>query len=357
MKTYKSIEETIADVRKKDKRYNYIYFIVILIMIAVIASIIIYTQDKKNKENEETIAKYEMELIEYKRFKEEDLHRTDSITKLVATLRSELVRIEENLNDETKPREDRETVLENVNLAQDQLIRITNNITGNTIVRYYKRKADGSKIERLIQSMKEPSFTLNLKKVSNDNGRYKVNTVWYGTEVNRIEVNTLVNNLRKNGIRIKDVKQFDNPRTKNWKSKAIEIGYEPIKRVKEEESEDGNKIKPKPTTSRVKNSNYKYKVRFYSYKPNATIKNKLITFIRKESYTLTVYPDWTEKHSFFANTPTIFYYQEETKDIAQKLAATLSDNIRGVKFKVQLGNGYGIKASEKGNTFLVHYTQ
>ena len=355
MKTYKSIEETIAEVRKKDRRYNYIYLVVVLIMIAVIASIIIYTQDKKNRENVALIAKYEMKLKEYERLLKEDASRADSITQLVDTLRTELVRIENDLNDGTKPRETRQIVLNNVTQAQDKLVRITNNITHNTIIRYYKRKADGNRIQNVIQSIKDPKFTLNLKKPLSDNGRYKVNTIWYGAEVNRIEVSKLIKSLRNNGIRIKNVKKFDNPHTKTWKSKAIEIGYESIRPPKP--IEDEKKADAEASDSRVKNNNDQYKVRFYSYNPNTTIKKKLIILIRKEDYTLTVYPDWKEKHSFFAKTPTVFYYKKETKDIAEKLAATLSDNIRGVTFKVQLGNGYGIEESDKRNTFLVHYTQ
>ena len=120
MKTYKSIEETIADVRRKDKRYNYIYLVVVLIMIAVIASIIISTQAKKHSENVALIAEYEMKLKEYERLLKEDKSRADSITQLVDTLRTELVRIENDLNDDAKPRETRQTVLNNVTQAQDK---------------------------------------------------------------------------------------------------------------------------------------------------------------------------------------------------------------------------------------------
>lgn len=355
MKTYKSIEETIADVRRKDKRYNYIYLVVVLIMIAVIASIIIYTQDKKNRENVALIAEYEMKLKEYERLLKEDKSRADSITQLVDTLRTELVRIENDLNDDAKPRETRQTVLNNVTQAQDKLVRITNNISDNTIIRYYKRTADGNRIQNAIESIKDPSFTLNLKKPLSDNGHYKVNTIWYGAEVNRIEVSKLIKSLRKSGIRIKNVKKFDNPHTKTWKSKVIEIRYESIRPPKP--AEDEKKADAEASNSREKNNNDQYKVRFYSYKPDTTIKKKLITFIRKESYTLIVYPDWKEKHSFFAKVPTVFYYNKDTKDIAEKLAATLSDYIKGVTFKVQYGNGYGITEKEKKNTFLVHYTQ
>ena len=230
MKPQKTIEATIAEVRKKDKQYNYIILIVVLLMIAVIASLIIYAQDKKNKANQqeifslgeenrinqELIEKYQFEFIENKRLRRNDSLRTDSITTLVKTLRKELAIIERKLNTDITPRPNKAAVLANVNIAQDKLNRITNNISNHTIVRYYKRKADGNRIESLIQRMKNPSFNLNLMQVTNDNGRDKVNTIWYGADVNKDEVYQLVDHLLKIGIRIKNVKEFDNPNTKGW---------------------------------------------------------------------------------------------------------------------------------------------
>jgi hypothetical protein len=365
MKQYKSIEETIAEVRKKDKKYNYITLIVILLMISVIAFIIIYSQDKRhksnevridsmgleNKEKQELIEKYQFEFIENNRLRAQDSLRTDSITSLVTTLRDELAIIERDLNNESTPRNYRATALANVNLAREKLNRITNNVTDNTIVRYYKRKADGSRIERLIQDMKNPSFNLNLLKVTNDNGRYKVNTIWYGADVNKDEVYQLVDHLLKIGVRIKNIKEFDNPSTKVWKSEAIEIGYE------------GVVVTTKSVTQRdllkykSENNNNKFNVRFYSYKPDEKKKRYLALFIKKYNYNLKMYPDWKKKPSFFSSSPTIFYYSEKSKAAAEKLKNTLNKTNLGIKFKTKLGNGYGISKSELGNTFIVHYMQ
>ncbi|WP_420572712.1 hypothetical protein [Kordia sp.] len=350
-KSYKSIEETIAEVRKKDKRYNYIILIVILIMIAVIASIIIYTQNKKNKANMELIAKYEMQFIENERLKQKDSLQTDSITRLVETLRKELARIEKDLNDEDKPREARDVVLQNVNLAQDKLNRITNNVSDNTIVRYYKRKADSPKIKLLIQSMKDPSFTLNLKNVTNDDGRTKVNTIYYSKNVDKDELSDLVEGLLSIGVDIKNIKPFTATNGYEWKNSVIEIGYEATTSV--------TKSITKSDLSKYKatNDHKKYNIRFYCYKPNVKNKKQLTQYIKSLSYNLKVYPDWKKKPSFFANTPTIFYYSDKSKKEAYELKNQLNKKIRGLKFELQRGNGYGISKKELDNTFIVHYLE
>lgn len=365
MKPGKTIEATIAEVRRKDKRYNYIILIVVLLMISVIASLIIYSQDKKNKANEirigsldeqnrvnqELIEKYQFEFIENERLRRNDSLRTDSITTLVKTLRKELAIIERDLNNKNTPRSDRATALANVNFAQEKLNRITNNVTDNTIVRYYKRKADGSRIERLIQGMKNPSFNLNLLKVTNDNGRYKVNTIWYGADVNEDEVYELVDHLLKIGVRIKNIKEFDNPKTKGWKSEAIEIGYEGVPATtKSVTQRDLLKYKSG-------NNNNKFNVRFYSYNPDEKKKRYLALFIKKYNYNLKMYPDWKKKPSFFSDSPTIFYYSDKSRAAAEKLKNTLNKTSLGIKFKTQRGNGYGISKSELDNTFIVHYMQ
>ena len=351
MKPQKTIEATIAEVRKKDKQYNYIVLIVILLMIAVIASLIIYSQDRKNKANEEVIQKYKMELIENVRLREQDSLRTDSITSLVTTLRNELADIERDLNDEDTPRNDKEAVQANINLAQDKLNRITNNISDRTIVRYYKRKADGSKVELLIQSMKNPSFSLNLKPVAKDNGRYKVNTIYYGENVDRKEVYQLVKQLLTIGVEIKNISLFKETKGSEWKNGSIEIGYESIKIV------TPNVTQSDIVKYNVKKNKVSYYVRFYSYKPNERTKKILSILIQRGNYKLKMYPNWKEKPDFFAKVPTIFYYSSSSKVKVEKLKKELDGKIKGLRFVIQRGKGYGISKSELGNTFIVHYMQ
>lgn len=365
MKPQKTIEATIAEVRKKDKKYNYIILIVVLLTISVIASLIIYAQDKKNKviaqenstladvnrANQEIIEKYQFEFIENERLRRNDSLRTDSITTLVKTLRKELAIIERDLNNKNIPRTDRATALTSVNLAQDKLNRITNNISDNTIVRYYKRKADGNSIERLIQGMKNPSFSLNLLQVANDNGRYRVNTIWYGADVNKDEVFQLVDHLLGIGVHIKNVKEFDNPSTKGWKNEAIEIGYENVATTTKDVTQS-DILKYKSV-----NTNDKYTVRFYSYNPDEKKKRYLASFIKKYNYNLKIYPDWKKKPDFFSNSPTIFYYSDKSKTEAEKLKNTLNKANLGIQFETQRGSGYGISKSELDNTLIVHYME
>ncbi|MEM6686603.1 MAG: hypothetical protein AAF617_12550 [Bacteroidota bacterium] len=354
MKTYKSIEETIADVRQKDKRYNFIVLVVVVLMIAFIVTVVLYDQQirKSNniiQKNEITIDQLKTKEIENERLRRQDSIRTDSITQLVSILNKELSEIRKELAKNTTVSNDKTVVLTNVNLAQDKLNRITNNISDNTIVRYYKRLADGDGIEELIENMKNPSFRLNIFDVKEDDGRVKVNTVWYGSEVNKDEVYQLTRQLLKIGVRIKNIKEFDNPKTKTWKKAAIEIGYEATRNTSVVTRSDLTKYKSD-------NNNDQYNIRFYSYKPDQKKKDSITRFIKKENYKITVYPDWKEKYSFFANVPTVFYYDKNTKDVAEKLAGTLSEYI-GVRFKVQLGSGYGIEQQEKKNTFIIHYTE
>lgn len=351
MKTYKSIEETIADVRRKDKRYNFFGLIIILVMISTVASIIIYSQIKKNKENKELIAKYELESIENKKLIIELEKNKKLLNESIKSLRDKLVTLDNDRTKSTEGEDKVKAVDEDLVSIQEEINQLSNSISNNTIVRYYKRRADGDAIQNLVQSMKDPSFSLNLKSVSNDNGRYKVNTIWYGSDVNKAEVYKLIQGLKGVRVSIKNMKRFDEKSGYQWKRGAIEIGYEPVKPTKT--SLTTSEVAP----LRVNNNNIKYNVRFYSFNPNKRVKNKLAILIKKENYRLKLYPDWEKKPSFFANVPTVFYYNKDTKDVAEKLAATLSDQIKGVTFKVQYGNGYGITEKEKKNTFLVHYMQ
>ncbi|MBC8753868.1 hypothetical protein H2O64_04250 [Kordia sp. YSTF-M3] len=350
IKPQKTIEATIAEVQKRDKRYNYITLIVSMVVIALISSLIIYSQHEKNKANEEVIQQYKMELIENVRLREQDSLRTDSITRLVTTLRKELAIIERDLNDNNTPRNDRATALANVNLAQDKLNRITNNISDNTIVRYYKRKADGSIIERLIQSMKDPSFRLNIKQVANDDGRQKVNTIHYGKNVDKKEVYYLVKRLLDIGIKIKNVSLFKEADGYAGKDGSIEIGYESTDKVAIVTQNEIVKYN-------VKNERVNYYVRFYSYNPNETTKKILARYIQRANYKLKIYPNWKEKPSFFAKVPTIFYYNSSSKAKAVALKKELDGKVRGLTFKIARGNGYGISKEEQKNTLVVHYMQ
>jgi len=358
MKTYKSIEETIAEVRKKDKRYNYIVLFVMVLMIAFIVTVILY--DRQIREYKAQMDAYEITLDNYKTLQKnyelviEENEKTkriynDSISLLVKNLRQELSTIGSELDNQNSA--NTKIVQSNIDLAQDKLNRITNNISDHTIVRYYKRSADGDKIEDLIENMKDPAFRLNIYDVKDDNGRVTVNTLWFGSEVNRVEVSKLLEALKAINVRIPNVKEFTNPKTKEWKKAAIEIGYEPV-----QSSTKASLTRRQVAKLRANNKNIKYNIRFYSYKPNEETKERLAQFIKKENFSIKVYPDWEEKYSFFADVPTIFYYDREVKDVAEKLAETLAKNV-GVVFKVQLGNGYGIKREEKKDTFIIHYTE
>jgi hypothetical protein len=314
-----------------------------------VATIIIISQVRKNKEYKEAIAKYELESIENKKLINELEKNKKLLNESIKSLREKLVTLDQDRTRSTSTNDIK--MGDDLVSIQEEINQLSNSISNNTIVRYYKRKADGDAIQNLIQSMKDPSFSLNLKSVSNDNGRYRVNTIWYGSDVNKVEVYKLIQALKKVKVSIKNMKKFDEKSGYSWKRTAIEIGYEPVKSTKR------SLTKSEVATLRTNNNNIKYNVRFYSYNPNERVKSKLATLIKKENYRLKLYPDWEKKPSFFADVPTVFYYDKDTKDVAEKLAATLSDQVKGMTFKVQFGNGYGITKEEKKNTFIVHYKQ
>lgn len=68
------------------------------------------------------------------------------------------------------------------------------------------------------------------------------------------------------------------------------------------------------------------------------------------SYALDERPTW------FAQRPTVFYYENSSVAAARQLARALKD-ITGRDFAVQRGNGLGVEPSERGITFFVHHLE
>jgi ribosomal protein L17 len=108
--------------------------------------------------------------------------------------------------------------------------------------------------------------------------------------------------------------------------------------------------------SKMKGQSNGFYIRLYSFKPDVSTKRRISSALSKAGYSVKVYPDWETKPDFFANTPTVLYYDRSTKDEANNIAKQLAKNFR-IKFKVTQGAGFGISEKEKKNTFIIHYLE
>lgn len=216
---------------------------------------------------------------------------------------------------------------------------LTNLNVDQTIVRYYKREADGNLIIDAFNKMDGVDFFLNIKSVKNDN-QEKVNTIHYGHLVEKEKIAKLKEALKKSGIEIENEMPFKNKRGYEWKNSAIEIGY----------------TSPRNPVEHTTKNNEDYNIRMYCYLPNEEMKQQIAQFLEKENYFFELYPDWEERPNFFSSEPTIFYYNSSTELKAKSLATQLNEKFN-VEFVWQEGAGLGIKEEERETTFIIHYIE
>ena len=346
-KTHKTIEETIAEAQRKDKRYNYMILVVGLLLIVLVAAMIFYGQYKKKMQAIEhqqlELETKERELIALELKNKESSQ--DSILNLVKSIQNEITKIRLNSENLSK-----EQLLTKLNVAQTKLEKISYKVDEKTIVQYYQCKGDNAKVINTVKRL--DNFNLSVRQ---PNANYPSaagsNTVWYGKNVDKEEVYELVKSLKNQNVAIKNIIPIPDTKENMERQNMIAVGY---KRTSNTKAVD--EIKIDPNRVRVTSLNRAYTVRFYSYNPNEKVKNNLLDILKKENYKVKNYPEWRTKPSFFANTPTIFYYDKGTKNIAEKLAVTMSKHAQ-VRFKVAFGDGYGISNSEEKNTLIVHYLQ
>ena len=348
-KTHKTIEETIAEVQRKDKRYNYMILVVGLLLIMLVASMIFYGQYRKKMQAIEhqqlELETKERELIALELKAKES--NQDSILNLVKSIQSEITKIRINSDNLSK-----EQLLVKLDVAQNKLEKISYKVDEKTIVQYYQCKGDGNKVINAIEKM--DNFNLSVRK-PNENypSAAGSNTIWYGKNVTKKEVNQLVEDLKSQRVTIKNIIPIPDTKKNIPRQNTIGVGYKYTPNTKALD-EVKVEVEVDPVKVRSVKLNNRYTIRFYSYKPDIKTKNSLLTFFKKANYNVKNYPDWKTRPSFFAKTPTIFYYSDKTK----RQAYIIKDQLLkkgGIKFNVERGRGLGVEKNEMDNTFLIHY--
>nr|WP_321248045.1 hypothetical protein [uncultured Psychroserpens sp.] len=334
-----TLDEKLKEYQSKKKKTSRNGSVLLIIGLIVFASLFlynIYTKKEKQEvvdqtsayiiiEKEAQIARDSIEYIEKKKIE-------DSVNQIVKEVQAKVNTLNNspNLNGNTK---------EKIELIQVQLNTIKS-ISNRVIVRYYKRRADGNRVEQAIKSIESPNFHLDLHDVVNDDGKRKTNALYYGKNVNINDVKLLVKRLKDNNINIEYLKIFPNSRSKNNQD-ALELGHE------------------KPTS--VADTNNEFYVRIYGYNTNEKIKYAFKDKLEAKGYGVDIYPDWQEKKSFFSNTSTVLYYDSSNKEQAlaiAKLLTRIEISMSKTKipiYDVKLGAGYGVGKEEKKELFIIHY--
>ncbi|UOB18407.1 hypothetical protein [Abyssalbus ytuae] len=322
------IKQKIAEIEAKNRKNNIIYFMAGIAILAIFFSLYFYSAKIKK---EKSTQKQLLELQQKNKELELELtkKRQDSLEKFT---QQEIKKVKAELSEIKKSTKDSQ-VIHYISSIYKTVNNIEQIASDSIIVRYYKRKADGAAIENVINSIKTPHYYLHEKEVSNDNGLTKANTIYYGQFVKRAYVDTLFDKLTKNNIRIDNVLPFKQAKGYQWKSSAIEIGYE--------------------TGTPLGNSSYY--IHMYCYKPNEKIKSQIENVLEEKGYQVKAFPNWEEKMPFFSESPTILFYDSTNSGRASEISQMLHTTTR-VKFQVKKGEGTGIPDNQRKSLFIIHYT-
>ena len=328
---------------KKKSRTGVALLVVGLIVFAGLFIYNIYTKQEKEEEVtaiiEETSAYSDIEKVaqkindsiqylEKKRLK-------DSVNQIVQEVQTKINRLNHTAG-----------IGDNIKLKIDSIqvkLNTIESISDRIVVRYYKRKADGNQVERVIKSFNSPNFYLNYRDVPNDDGSRKVNALYYGKNVDQKHVQLLYRRLKENDKDFQYLKPFISAKGFEWKEDAIEIGFE----------------KPTSTTD----ENAKFYIRVYGYGTDAKIKHAIGDKLEAKGFQVKLYPDWEKKQSFFSNQSTVLYYDSSNKEKAISIAKTLTDLVKKISysrrivkdFDVKRGSGLGVDKDERKELFIIHY--
>lgn len=331
------IEHKIQEIKSRDRQLRIIYVLAGIVLVSFFAMVYQYVQNLKlEKEQEAEILELKLENQELLKKSEENREKSikeytnDEVFKLESLLRQ----IRDGVSDKS--------LLQAVDSIEKTIGTLSKIVSDTTIIRYHKMAADGNIIAQVVNDIKEHEFLLDTRKVEKDNRRNKVNTLYYGSFVKQEHVDLLLEGLKRKNFDITSVIPFEKSTEEAWKNTAIELIYE---------NKEVPKINP------VANDNEKYVIKMYCFNPNPTLKDSISNFLSKNSYHLKKYPDWIEKPSFFSSRPTVFYYDESTKDKAESIKNNLNRRFKkfGVQFESLRGGGVGITPEERKNTFVLHY--
>ncbi|MFI0429088.1 hypothetical protein [Mariniflexile sp. HMF6888] len=327
----------------KSRKTNRNGIIIVIVGLLVFTGLFVYNvyTKKETQKDTEILLDYNNKLIKDSEIKDsiEYVHkikREDSLKQVLQQVQTKIneIKSETGIN---------KNVIKKIDLLQEKVNTIKSIARDTIIVRYYKRKADGNSVVKAIKSIDEPNFYLHYRDVPNDDGTRKVNALYYGGNVNKDYVDLLRKKLIENKVEIKYLKPFLSARGFEWKQDAMEIGFE----------------KSTSTT----NENAKLYIRIYCFKPNEKIKYAIRNKLEAKGFQVKLYPDWTEKPSFFSNQSTVLYYQASNKNKAIFIAKILTDlakkmpNSKGAvtEFEVKMGDGYGVEENERKELFIIHY--
>ncbi len=335
--------EKFKEYESKNKKNNRNGIAIIIVGLLVFAGLFIYNiYTKKEKQKDVEI------LFEYNNIQIKEKEILDSLKYVQKTNREDSLKqalqdVQNKINEIKNDAGINKAVRKKMDLLQDEVNIIQSIARDTIIVRYYKRKADEDFVERAIKSINDPNFYLHYRDVPNDDGLRKVNTLYYGKNVNKDYVNLLYKKLIENKVGIEHLKPFLSARGFEWKQDAMEIGFE----------------KSTSTT----NENAKLFIRIYSFKPNEKIKYAIRNKLEAKGFQVKLYPDWPEKPSFFSNQSTVLYYHSSNKNKAISIARTLTELTKNIstskgkviEFVVTMGSGYGVNKDESKELFIIHY--
>ncbi|TMU56567.1 hypothetical protein [Flagellimonas algicola] len=322
------IDEKLRKIEAKNRTLR-IWNVVTVLALLIVVLFVFTKNNEVINENEEITVENEKQNIEHEselKYVQSELNNQKDYTH------QELETIKEELNQILSATQNTRTkqALTHLSRQVDTLSMLTL-VSDSIDVYYFKRRADGGIVERTVNGLNFAQYNL-VRKTPGQNRETRNNTVYYGKLVRRSVVDTLVQNLRKNGLEIYEVKPFF--MGYKYKDNSIEIGYERV---------DEN-------TKR----NSKYNIKLYSYRPDVIVKNKIATSLVDEGFHVNVLPDKNKRLSFFSDSPTILYYKPGNREKANEIARGLQKKT-GVKFGVREDKGLGVSEKEKNGLFSIHY--
>lgn len=302
-------QKKIKEIESNDRRSKWYYTIALFLVLAIFA-LIYWAYTRENR-----VAK--------------DLNVTtklDSIKK--REINEETMQIR-NLLDTLKATTDDKEVLQIIKDLENKMIAIDGFSSDSTIVRYYKRKADGGVIEKAIKDLNPKGYKLNIKEPTTNLDK-RSNTLYYGNKVKEERKNEVLKKLRDNGVRIEKVLPFY--MGYKWKDEALEIGYD---------YQDPKKMK----------ENSKYTIRINSWRPvDEEAKYLIKNFLNYNGYEAVVVPSPKMKPRNFSKTATLLYFDERLKEKGEEIRTAIS---KGMNIELELQ--YTPVKDSKNSQFAIHY--
>ncbi|KAA3625434.1 MAG: hypothetical protein DWP94_00870 [Flavobacterium sp.] len=316
-------QKKIEDIETKDRRSK-IYYVIALGLTLLIFALIYWAYSRETKvvaDTRQEVVKKDMVVN-----KLDSIKKTDSIKKREINVETVQIR---NLLDTLKSTTSDKEVLRIIKDLENKMIAIDGFSSDSTIVRYYKRKADGDAIEKAIRELNPKGYKLNIKEpTTNLNARS--NTLYYGNKVKPERKDEVLKKLRSKGVKIEKVLPFY--MGYKWKDEALEIGYD---------YQDPKKLKV----------NSQYTVRVNSWRENDEEAKSLIkNFLKYHGYNAVAVKTPKNRPRAFSKTPTLHYFDKNLKKVAKEIQLAIKNGMN-IELEVQ----YTPVTDRKGGDFSIHY--